>query len=136
MRAKAFLQEIRRLDRKIENRKMEIESLYELTSSITVAPKDVNVQSGGDQDRLGSTVARIVDLQNEIAADIERLAERKIEAIRMINELDNDEFICILIRRYVRYQEWQVIADELHYSRQAIDKKHGLALSEFQKLLT
>ena len=136
MTAKKHLQEIRRLDRKIENKKMELASMYELAQSVTATIKEFPVSASGDQDRLGATVAKIVDLQNEISADIENCAERKMDAIRMIDEIGNDEYINILVRRYVRYETWAKIADDLHYSRQAIDRKHGLALLEFQKLLT
>lgn len=135
MKAKAYLQEIKRLDKKIENKQMEIASLYDLIQSVTVPVKEVNVQSNGEQDKLGSGVSRIVDLQNEINADIDRYIDRKLEAIRLINRLENDDYINILVRRYVNYEEWQTIADNLHYTRQWIDKLHGRALLEFQKLI-
>ena len=114
---------------------MEIASLYDLIQSVTVPVKEVNVQSNGEQDKLGSGVSRIVDLQNEINADIDRYIDRKLEAIRLINRLENDDYINILVRRYVNYEEWQTIADNLHYTRQWIDKLHGRALLEFQKLI-
>ena len=135
MKAKAYLQEIRKLDRKIENKQMELESLYDLIQSVTIPIKEINVQANSDKDKLGSTIARIMDLQNEINLQIDKYVDRKLEAIRLINELEDDLYINILIRRYVKYEEWQVIAGELHYSRQAIDKKHGQALIEFQKIL-
>ena len=135
MKAKIFLQEIKKLDKKIENKQMQIKSLYDLIQNITAPIKDINVQTSGNGDAIGNAIVKIVDLQNEINAQIDEYVNRKLEAIRLINMLDNDEYINILFRRYVKYEEWQVIARELHYSRQAIDKKHGLALLEFEKVL-
>lgn len=135
MKAKAYLQEIRKLDQKIENKQMQLQSLYDLIQSVTVPIKEINVQSSGSGDSIGNTIARIIDLQKELNADIDKYVDKKLEAIRLINQLENDEYINILIRRYVKYEEWQVISGQLHYSRQAIDKKHGLALLEFEKIL-
>ena len=135
MRAKTYLYEIRKLDLKIENKQMQIQSLYDLLLSVGVSMEEEKVQSSHSQDPLGNAVVRIVDLKEEINADIDRYVDRKLEAIRLINKLENDESINILFRRYIKYEEWQTIADELHFSRQAIDKKHKRALVEFQKIV-
>lgn len=135
MRAKTYLHEIRKLDLKIENKQMQVQSLYDLILSIGVSMEEEKVQSSHSQDPLGNTIARIVDLQKEINADIDKYVDKKLEAIRLINTLENDESINILFRRYIKYEEWQTIADELHFSRQAIDKKHKRALAEFQKIV-
>jgi len=136
MQAKAYLQEIRKLDRKIQNKQMEVESLRELLLSITAHTKEINVQSSGPGDKVGDNVAKIIDLQDEINADIDKYVDRKLEAIRKINELGNDDYAGILIRRYVKYEDWNTIAEALGYTRQGIAKKHGLALLEFEKVYT
>ena len=136
MRAKNYLTEIRKLDRKIANKQMELESLKALVTSITPTLKEVNVQSGGSQDRLGDTMAKILDLQNEINRDIDKYVDRKLEAIRLINKLEDDVSINILIQRYVNYKRWDEIAESLHYTRQGIFKKHGQALLDFEKVNT
>lgn len=136
MKAKIYLQEIRKLDRKINNKQIELESLRALVTSITPTLKEVNVQSNGSQDRLGDTMVKIIDLQNEINEQIDKYVDRKLEAIRLINKLEDDVSANILIRRYINYESWETIADALHYTRQGIHKKHGQALLDFEKVYT
>lgn len=135
MRAKAYLIEIGKLDRKIENKQMEIEHLRGLLESVTPRLKEVNVQSSLSGDKMGDTIAKIIELQEQINAEIDKYVDRKIEAMKLINQLADDDCINILIRRYINYEEWEDIAAALHYSRQWVDKKHGLALLEFQKII-
>ena len=135
MRAKAYLIEIGKLDRKIENKQMEIEHLRGLLESVTPRLKEINVQSSLDGDKMGDTIAKIIELQEQINAEIDKFVDRKLEAMRLINQLGDDDCINILIRRYINYEEWEDIAQALHFSRQWVDKKHGLALLEFQKII-
>lgn len=135
MHAKSYLQEIRKLDRKIENKQMELEHLRALLESVTPKLKEVNVQSSLEKDRMGDNIIKIMEVQDQINQDIDMFVDRKLEAIRLINELEDDESINLLIRRYVAYEEWEDIANALHYSRQWVDKKHGLALLELQKII-
>lgn len=135
MHAKLYLQEIRKLDRKIENKQMELEHLRALLESVTPKLKEVNVQSSLEKDRMGDNIIKIMELQDQINKDIDSFVDRKLEAIRLINELEDDESVNLLIRRYVAYEEWEDIANALHYSRQWVDKKHGLALLELQKII-
>ncbi len=133
MKAKSYLQQIRRLDKKINNKQMQLESLQELVTNITPILKDVNVQSNASQDRLGDTMAKIIDLQNEINNEIDLYINKKLEAIKLINTIGDDVSISILTQRYINYKRWDEIADNLSYTRQGVLKKHGQALLNFEK---
>lgn len=135
MKAKSYLQNIRKLDRRIENKKMALQSLYGLVESVTITPKEVDVMSSKNDYRFEDTMAKIVDMQKELENDINKYVDLKLNTIRMINEMENDVYAGILMRRYVNYEEWQKIADDLGYTRQGINKKHGLALLEFEKCI-
>lgn len=136
MKAKNYLLEIRKLDRKIDNKQIQLDSLKALTTSITPTLKEINVQSNGSQDRLGDTMAKIIDLQREINDKIDEYVNRKLEAIRLINKLEDDISINILIQRYINYKSWDEIAESLSYTRQGVIKKHGKALLDFEKVYT
>lgn len=135
MKAKAYLQEIKKLDMKINNKQLQLSSLWDLAQSITSTIKEINVQTSKSVDPMADTVSKIIDLQDEINRDIDRYVDKKLEAIRLINQLENEQYISILVRRYVNYEEWRTIADEMHYTRQSIVKKHDAALKDFQKVL-
>jgi hypothetical protein len=136
MKAKAYLQRISEIDRKINKKQMILKSLYDLLYNITPKPKEINVQSSGPKNNFDDTISKIVDLQNEINKDIDNYVDMKIEAIKLIDKMSNDEYAEILIRRYINYEQWKTIAKDLGYTRQGINKKHGRALFEFQKLYT
>lgn len=136
MQAKIYLSEIRKLDRKINNKQIELDALESLVTQITPMIKEINVQSNSSQDRLGETMAKIIDLKNEINNKIDAYVDRKLEAMRLINKLEDDISIHILIQRYINYKSWDDIAESLHYTRQGIIKKHGKALLDFEKVYT
>lgn len=136
MQAKIYLAEIRKLDRKIDNKQLELDALKALVTSITPTMKEINVQSNGSQDRLGDTMTKIIDLQREINNKIDEYVDRKLEAMRLINKLEDDICINILIQRYINYKSWDEIAGSLSYTRQGIIKKHGKALLDFEKVYT
>lgn len=135
MKAKAYLQEIKKLDMKINNKQLQLSSLWDLAQSITSTIKEINVQTSKSVDPMADTVSKIIDLQDEINKDIDRYVDKKLEAIRLINQLENEQYISILVRRYVNYEEWKTISDEMHYTRQSIVKKHDAALKDFQEIL-
>lgn len=136
MNAKKYLNQIRKIDKRIENKKLEIQSLYDALEQCTTHIKEIDIQTSLDTTKNSALVAEIVDLKNELVKDINELLKIKIQAIKYINMLDNDEYVSILMRRYVMFQEWHDIADALGWTRQTIDNKHGNALVEFEKILT
>ncbi len=135
MKAREYLQQLRKMDLMIINKKTQILFLWDMARSITSTLKEVNVQGSGSADPMADTVAKIVDLQAEIKSDIDSYVEAKLEAIRLINMVDNDEYISILFRRYINYDSWRMIASDMHYTRQSVIKKHDLAIDAFQKVL-
>lgn len=135
MKAREYLQQLRKMDLMIINKKTQILFLWDMARSITSTLKEVNVQGSGSADPMADTVAKIVDLQTEIKGDIDHYVEAKLEAIRLINMVDNDEYISILFRRYINYDSWRMIASDMHYTRQSVIKKHDLAIDAFQAVL-
>lgn len=136
MNAKEFLKSIKKLDLKMENKVMEILSLYDLVESATIAPKEINVQTSGGEDRFADTMVKIIDLKKELEDQLFQYINLKLKAIEMIDSMETDEFANILMRRYINYESWNKIAKDLGYTRQGIDYKHGKALVEFQRVLT
>ena len=136
MNAKRYLNQIRKIDKKVENKKLEIQSLYDALEQCTTHIKEVDIQTSLDTDKNSAIVAEIVDLKNELVDDINELLKIKIQTIKIINTIETDEYVEILMRRYIMFQEWHEIADAMNYTRQTIDNKHGKALIEFEKVFT
>lgn len=135
MKAKNYLLGIKLLDNKIQNKKLEIQTLYTLVESVTIQPKEVNVQTSAPEDRLADTLAKIVDMKDELQTEMNELLNIKFQTVKLIRELQDDVYVNILIRRYVKYDSWEDIAHDLGYTERTVFRKHGLALLEFQKIL-
>ena len=66
MDTKQYLSQIERLDRVIQNKLTEIYQLKTMACNIVVSTENERVQTSGDKERMASTVAKIVDIENDI----------------------------------------------------------------------
>lgn len=109
-RATDFLEQIRRLDRIIENKMVEKEQWKALAMNTVAAPPPdtgVRVQSSGDQQRMASSVERYIFIEEEINAYIDKLVKAKRDVTAVIEQLDRIEYD-VLHKMYVG----QVKADD------------------------
>lgn len=84
-------------------------------------------------DRIGSYAAWDVDMNADLRRQVIEYNHLRKEAIRRINALDNEVYVDILMRRYVLYQTWGRIADEMNYSKMHIYKLRKRALYAFEE---
>ena len=77
MTAKEFLNQAYLLDQRIKSKSDQIQSLNELATSCssTLTGMPHNPNKGGS--RMADAVCKIIDLQNEIAADMDRKKKTK-----------------------------------------------------------
>ena len=128
MTPKEYLSQAYRIDMRIRSKQEQITSLNELatkcTSALTGMPK---VSSCGDS-HLASTVSKIIDLENSIADDMQRLVDLKAEIIGVINDVECVEYKLILEKRYISCKSWPEIAVEFGYKMRHMYKLHDEAL--------
>ena len=134
MDTKTYLQQIERLDRKIQNKFAEIEQLKTMATSISVAQKDINVQTFSDKDRMGSAVSKIVDLESEANEIICEFLEKRSIIIHQIDGISDTNMYHILFIRYVMMKDLGTISVEMGYSFKQVCRIHGNALKEFEHL--
>lgn len=87
----------------------------------------------GRGDKLGSTVAKIADVEDVVQNDIRELTEALAATRELIKMLDEEKLQLILFKRYLNYQRWEVIAADLGYSWQYIHKMHSKALQKLKE---
>ena len=129
MTAKEYLNQAYRLDQRIRSKQEQIAALNDLaascSASMTGMPKHPN--SGGS--RMADAVCKIVDLENSIAADMERLVMLKAEIVATIKTVECIEYQLILEKRYISGKSWPEIAVDLGYKMRHLFKLHDQALS-------
>lgn len=132
MDTKRYLGQIKRLDRLIQNKLSEIYQLKTIACSITVSNEKEKVQTSAEKDRLGSTVAKIVDLENETDKLVDSFMEKRKHIISQMETLET-EMYHVLFGRYVSCKTFDQIAEEIPCSRMQVNRIHGKALLEFEK---
>ena len=109
MKAKDFLLQIKKLDKLIENKLIEIQQLKDIADSTSANLKGERVQSTSNPHRLAETIAQYIDLENEINADIDRLIDTRKDVISVIELLNATEYD-ILHKLYVQNITFQDVA--------------------------
>lgn len=134
--AKEYLERIKRCDVKIDAKLEELQTLDSMVKRITPILKDTGAGGGsGNQDKIGDTVAKIVDLQNEINADVDMFIQMKREASVLLDKLSKPEYYQVLHKRYILYKSLEQIAAEMHYSYRNACHVQGRALQAFDRAL-
>lgn len=133
--AKDYLMQIRHINTLINNKQAEIDRLKSLATTITPTLKWDAGAGGGNNDKIGTAIAKIIDLQVELNQEVDRMIELKREIIGIVDQLENRKYIDIIYKRYFEFMTWEQIACEMGKSYQWVCKLHGRALSEVKKIL-
>lgn len=131
--AKDYLNKIKWYDVLIDSKLEEMERLNDLVRRIT--PSMSGAAGGGNGDKLGDTVAKIVDLQDEINRNIDDFVNLKSEASVMMEQIKQPEYYHVLHKRYVLFQTFERISNDMGYSYRTVLNLHGRALQAFEKVL-
>jgi hypothetical protein len=133
MNTKQYLNQVRRYDRMISNKLSEIYQLKTLATSISVATDSDRVQSSGNKDRMGNTVARLVDLERETDKLIQVYTEKRQVIISQIDSMEDMNFYDVLFHRYIEGKTFEAISEDIHYSWRQVMRIHDDALAAFEK---
>lgn len=132
MTAKEYLGQARRLQDLIRSHMEELDFLRTFAVNISYSLSGDKVQSGKQQDKIGETVAKIIDMEDKIQEEISRFLDLQAEIRTVIKALPNQEAVLILRLRYLEFLDWEEIAERLCYSLRQIHRKHNEALEEIR----
>lgn len=134
MTAKQYLKRLRFVDKRVESKMHELQTLRSQAERTTTIMS--NAPGGhGQEDRTAATVAKIVDLEAELLTAIGELIDLKAEAIRLIRAVENEDCQLVLFNRYINMLTWEQIAVNLPCSYRTALYIHGRALREFEDVL-
>lgn len=136
MTPKEYLNQIKLLDIRLNNKICEKEELYTMATRITPIYSDEPKPSNqGVSDKVGNITVKIVDIDKEISDMIIKLFELKQGIIARIEMLNDPRYYNVLYKRYVQYKDFSVIACEMHYTYQTTLNIHNEALKSFEKVM-
>ena len=114
-----------------------VEQISELRSMLLPSAirydKD-KVQTSPSSDSITDTIAKVVELEEKLDADIDRLVALKSVARDKIERMENDVEKVILYKRYFNNKSFENIAVECGYSWRHIHRLHADALKNFDKI--
>ena len=118
----------------IENKLDEIYRLREMSVSISTNMDKDRVQSSGSHDKLGESVAKIVDLERETNDILSELADKKKTIINQIDGMENYDFYVILTYKFVQKLDFREIFLKMKISERKMYTVYRQALKEFERL--
>ena len=129
MTAKEYLGQAYRLDQRINSKLEQVLSLRDLTTKATATMSDM--PGGGSRNvyKMQDIIGKIIDLENEINADIDQLVDLKREMVAVIKSVKNPEYQTLLELRYLCFKPWEQIAVEMGYSIHHLYRLHNSALA-------
>ena len=140
MTAKEYLSQIRLLDKKIDQRIDEKNSLLAIaTGTGPCAANSGKVQSSISGSKIAQAMDRYIDLESEINQMIDQFVALRHKIIDEIQSLPDHRYVELLYLRYVKYKRIEEIdcimkkTDGSPYSYDHIFRLHGQALESFRK---
>lgn len=128
--AKQYLRQAYRLNELIECNKQELYELKELATNLSGVDysKDRVQMSHSGESNYSKIVEKIVELENSIESDIEKLILLKLEIRTVINQVEDNEEKLLLKHRYLNFATWGDICEFMHISERTAHRIHNTAL--------
>ncbi len=133
MKTKDYLSQVSRLNKMINNKLSEIHQLRELSVSISAIGNDERVQTSPNFDKIGTAIAKIDELENNLDKMIDEYLVKRERIIAQIDTMEEENVYQILFSRYIEKKTFEKIATEMEYSWRQIVRLHGKALQQFEK---
>lgn len=135
MTAKEYLGQAYILNQSINDKIIKYERLRSAAINTVGTITDMP-HSSGVSDKICDCMSKVIDLDNEINADIDRLAKLKKEMREKINLLPNQKMRILLIMRYIQFKSWKDISNQIgcsiNYARKTFKSN---AIKKFQHVV-
>lgn len=132
--AKAYLQQLKSLNRLIDDKQEECDMLYARITKITSTLQFAPGSGSGNKDSLGNGIAKLQDLRDEINAEIDKCVDLEKEINSVIVSVENDKYRQVLRKRYVLFKTWEQIACDMNMSYRNVCYIHGEALQAVNEI--
>ena len=130
MTTKDFLNQAYRLDQRIQSKIEQLDSLNALATRASATLSDMPRNPNRSISSMADTICKIIDLQEEINKEVDRLVDLKTEIVSIIKAVPNLEHQMLLELRYLCFKTWEQIAVDMNYGVRNIYNLHGAALKD------
>ena len=134
MTAKEYLLQAYLLEERIDSKLEQVEALRSLATKSTAIIRS-HPGGSGDGDFMENTIIKIVDMEREITAEMERLMDLKQEITGTIKQVDDPALRTLLELRYLCYRNWPEIMSAMHCANTTIHRMHRNGLKKIEEIL-
>lgn len=134
LEAKAYLKQVQKLDRMIENKLAEIEQWREMATCTTQRLSADKVQSSPNPQKMADAICKIVQIEGETDVLVDRLVDTKREVIKTLERLVSTEYD-VLHKVYIQYMTFEEVAERKGKSYSWVKKVHQYGMQNLQKIL-
>lgn len=134
---KEYLNQVRNADKMIDLKQKRLDELN--AQKTNIGSQDFSrerVCTSPSGDTLSRIVDKIVDLQKEINADIDRFIDLKAAIMRKIDLIHNADEQSVLYDKYFLYKTIQQIADDTPCCTRTVKRLHKKALEDLAIILS
>ncbi|MGN0619209.1 MAG: DUF1492 domain-containing protein [Ruminiclostridium sp.] len=133
MNAEEYLSRYRDLNNSINDLLEERNRWIDIATKVT--PPKRHEQTGSVSDKVGDTVPEIVDIENQINAEIDELVKLRREIKRIISAVSDKRYRSLLTRYYILGMSWEAVAKSFGRDVRTIYKWRRKALDEVEKII-
>lgn len=98
MTTREYLGQVERYNCMIKNKLEDVGKLRTIATSITLRPKDVDVQKTTEKDKIGSVIVKIIDMEKEV----DTLIDKRRRIINQIESISDQNMYEVLAQRYIK----------------------------------
>lgn len=133
MTVKEYFEQAYRIDQRINSKLELVSSLRALATKATSTLSGMPPSGTPNVHRMEDIIVKIIDMENDINADIDKLVDLKNDIIKKIHSLEDVDQQTVLELRYLCYRSWNEISNELGYSVKQVRRIRDRAFENIYK---
>lgn len=131
MTKKEYLSQAFELNKDIKRKEIRIDALKSSIGVVSTVYDDTRVKSL-PHSPFESRLVMVVDLEEELKKDKEELEKLKMQIWRSIHSIGSDKVETVMELRYIAFENWPEIAEELGYSLSYVFTLHREGLESIR----
>lgn len=135
MNALEYLQQAYMLEQQIQTKLTQISALRSLAETMRSYTGNEPVSHSRNVTSLEDSVIKILEQEQELNNEIDRMVDLKREIQDVISEVKDLNYRLVLEKRHLCFESWPKIGEELGHSDRWAQQKHMAALRVVQQIL-
>lgn len=128
MTKQEYLQQAYRIQQQIMVRQAQIATLRDIATRVSPHTGSVPVDGTSNQGNIANAIERIVDIEQLIKKDVERMEAVYIDIQNTIDTVSNPRYRDILRLRYLCFKTWDEVAGILRLDERWVRRLHKKAI--------